>query len=48
VTRLKRKLVSVLSEIVLILAHPMELLGDVGYMESCFFLFEDSVSVDAR
>ena len=28
--------------------HPMELLGDVGHMESLFFLFEGSVSVGAR
>ena len=27
---------------------PMELLGDVGREESRFFLFGDSVSVDAR
>jgi hypothetical protein len=27
--------------------HPMELLGDVGHVDSCFFLFEDSVSVGA-
>ena len=26
----------------------MELLGDVGLVESCFFLFGDSVSVGAR
>jgi hypothetical protein len=26
----------------------MELLGDVGYVESHFFLFGDSVSVGAR
>jgi hypothetical protein len=66
VTRFKCKLVSVLSEIVLILTkigarfvpnipqaqklfwtHPMELLGDVGLVESNFFLFGDSVSVGA-
>jgi hypothetical protein len=65
---LKWKLVSVLSEIVLILmqdrytvgvertikasksfqTHPMELLGDVGHVESHFFSFGDSVSVGAR
>jgi hypothetical protein len=28
--------------------HPMELLGDVGHVESRFFQFGDSVSVDAR
>ena len=28
--------------------HPMELLGDVGHVESCFGLFGDSVSVSAR
>ena len=28
--------------------HPMELLGDVGHVESCFGLFGDSVSVGAR
>jgi ArsR family metal-binding transcriptional regulator len=28
--------------------HPMELLGDVGHLESCFGLFEDRVSVRAR
>jgi hypothetical protein len=27
---------------------PMELLGDVGHVESRFGPFEDSVSVDAR
>ena len=27
---------------------PMELLGDVGHVESHFFLFGDSVSVGAR
>jgi hypothetical protein len=31
----------------IVLAHPMELLGDVGHLESCFFPFEDSVSVGA-
>ena len=66
--RLKWKLVSVLSDIVLILTqdrstvcvkrtigleivwdtHPMELLGDVGHMESLYFPFGDSVSVGAR
>ena len=28
--------------------HPMELLGDVGHVESRFILFGDSVSVGAR
>ena len=28
--------------------HPMELLGDVGHVESCFSSFGDSVSVSAR
>jgi hypothetical protein len=28
--------------------HPMILLGDLGLVESCFSLFEDSVSVSAR
>ena len=28
--------------------HPMELLGDVGHVESRFFSFGDSVSVSAR
>jgi hypothetical protein len=28
--------------------HPMELLGDVGHLESCFVPFEDGVSVRAR
>ena len=32
----------------IVLAHPMELLGDVGHVESHFFLFGDSVSVGAR
>ena len=32
----------------IILDAPMELLGDVGCVESCFFLFGDSVSVGAR
>ena len=31
----------------IILTHPMELLGDVGYVESRFGPFEDSVSVGA-
>ena len=30
-----------------ILMHPMELLGDVGHVESRFFLFGDSVGVGA-
>ena len=66
-TRLKRKLVSVCLEIVLILTqhrctvcgectigfetilmHPMELLGDVGHVESLYFVFGESVSVYAR
>ena len=65
-TRLKRKPVLVLSDIVLILTqdrstvcvertpgpesfwtHPMELLGDVRHLESCFFLFGDIVSIGA-
>ena len=63
--RLQWKLVSILSDIVLILmqdrsrvcigqawksfwTHPMELLGDMGYVESDFFLFGESVSVSAR
>ena len=28
--------------------HPMELLGDMGHVESHFFLFGDTVSVGAR
>jgi hypothetical protein len=28
--------------------HPMELLGDVGHVESCFGPFGDSVNVSAR
>jgi hypothetical protein len=28
--------------------HPMDLLGDVGHVESRFSLFKDSVSVSAR
>jgi hypothetical protein len=28
--------------------HPMELLGDVGHVESRYSLFGDSVSVGAR
>ena len=28
--------------------HPMELLGDMGLVESCFGVFGDSVSVGAR
>jgi hypothetical protein len=32
----------------IILAHPIELLGDVGHVESCFDPFEDSVIADAR
>jgi hypothetical protein len=30
------------------LTHPMELLGDVGHLESRFGPFEDGVSVVAR
>ena len=33
---------------IIILDAPDKLLGDVGHVESCFFLFGDSVSVDAR
>ena len=63
---LKWKLVSILSDIVLILTQDrctvcverttgsdivldksMELLGDLGHVESHFFLFGDSVSVGA-
>ena len=66
-TRVKWKLVSVLSDIVLILTqdrstvcvehtiglksfwtHPMELLGDVGHVESRFDPFGDGVSVATR
>ena len=32
----------------IILEHPMDLLGDVGHVESRFSLFGDTVSVDAR
>ena len=32
----------------IVLAHPMELLGDVGHVESHFFPFGDSVSVGVR
>ena len=65
--RLKWKLISVLSNIVLILmqdrctvcvectigseifwTHSKELLGDVGHVESHFFLFGDIVSVGAN
>jgi hypothetical protein len=28
--------------------HPMELLGDMGHVESCFDLFGDSVNIGAR
>jgi hypothetical protein len=28
--------------------HPVELLGDVGHVESHLFLFGDSISVSAR
>ena len=37
---------NILSDI--IWTHSMELLGDVGHVESHFFLFGDSVSVGAR
>ena len=30
------------------LTHPIELLGDMGHVESCFGLFGVCVSVDAR
>ena len=32
----------------IIWTHPMELLGDMGHVESHFFLFGDSISVGAR
>jgi hypothetical protein len=32
----------------IVLAHPMELLGDVGHVESRFGPFRDGVSVGAR
>jgi hypothetical protein len=32
----------------IILVSPMELLGDVGHVKSCFGLFGDGVSVSAR
>ena len=32
----------------IILQHSMELLGDVGLVESCFSLFRDGVNVGAR
>ena len=32
----------------IIFTHPMELLGDLGHVESRFFPFGDSVSVGAR
>ena len=32
----------------IIWTHPIELLGDVGHVESQFFPFGDSVSVGAR
>jgi hypothetical protein len=41
-------LCSVRLEIVLILTHLMELVSDVGHVESRFSLFGDSVSVSAR
>jgi hypothetical protein len=28
--------------------YPMELLGDVGHVESCFSLFRDSASVSGK
>ena len=33
---------------IIVLDAPMELLGDLGYVESHFFAFGDSVSVGAR
>ena len=30
------------------LTHPMELLGDMGIVESCFGPFGDSANLDAR
>jgi hypothetical protein len=30
------------------LTHPMEILGDVGHLESCFPPFGDNVSIGAR
>jgi hypothetical protein len=57
VTRLKWKIVSVRFEIMLNLIqlarksfwmHPIELLGDVGHVESRFGLFGDSDSFGAR
>jgi hypothetical protein len=41
-------LVSVHFEIVLILTHLIEYLGDMGHVESHFSSFGDSVSVGAR
>jgi hypothetical protein len=41
-------LCSVRFEIALILTHPMELVSDVGHVESRFSPFGDSVSVCAR
>jgi hypothetical protein len=32
----------------IIWTHPMELLGDMGHVESCSSLFGDNVSVSAR
>jgi hypothetical protein len=32
----------------IILAHPMELLGDIGQVEACFGPFGDSVNLGAR
>jgi hypothetical protein len=32
----------------IISAHLVELLGDMGQVEACFSLFEDSVNLDAR
>ena len=37
---------AIVSEV--ILAHPMELLSDVGQVEACFSLFAHSVNLDAR
>jgi hypothetical protein len=32
----------------IIFMHPMEVLGDMGHVESCYNLFGDSVSVGSR
>jgi hypothetical protein len=39
---------NVLSAWKMFLTQPMELLGDVGHLESCFSPFGDGVSVGAR